>query len=245
MIYKLYTYKKNLFLIAILLLSLTVNGQNFPFYCDYDAYLFQYNDVYSIDLASGNSFLAAENITDGNINATAYNPTDGFIWGSLTTPAKTIVRIGQDFLTTSFYIEELPTSNRYIGDINQQGIYYLKGGGTIYHKVDLNPNSPTYSQHIGTGTLSQNISIHDWAFNAVDNNLYALEKNSNILYRINPTTSQVENLGEVPVLSGLSYTYGAVYFDASGRFYVSANQTGTIYVIQNVQNLTGAKRNLR
>ena len=41
----------------------------------------------------------------------------------------------------------------------------------------------------------------------------------------------------MPILSGLNYTYGAVYFDASGRFYVSANQTGTIYIIQNVQDL--------
>ena len=45
------------------------------------------------------------------------------------------------------------------------------------------------------------------------------------------------SLGEVPILAGLNYTFGAVYFDASGRFYVSSNQTGTIYVIQNVQEL--------
>ena len=48
----------------------------------------------------------------------------------------------------------------------------------------------------------------------------------------------MQALGEVPILSGLNYTYGAVYFDADGRFYVSANQTGTIYVIQSVQDLT-------
>ncbi|WAC01343.1 T9SS type A sorting domain-containing protein [Lacinutrix neustonica] len=88
-------------------------------------------------------------------------------------------------------------------------------------------------------TLSQNVNIHDWAFNAVDGNLYAVEKSTNILYRINPTTSVVESMGVVPILSGLDYTYGAVYFDSEGRFYVSANQTGTIYVIQNVQDLNG------
>ena len=44
----------------------------------------------------------------------------------------------------------------------------------------------------------------------------------------------------MPILSGLNYTYGAVYFDASGRFYISSNQTGTIYVIQNVQDLNGS-----
>ncbi|WP_231874631.1 DUF6923 family protein [Polaribacter atrinae] len=79
--------------------------------------------------------------------------------------------------------------------------------------------------------------MHDWAFNAVDGHLYTVEKKTNILYRINAATGEVTDLGEVPILSGLSYTYGAVYFDASGRFYVSANQTGTVYVIQSVQTL--------
>ncbi|MCG8795431.1 T9SS type A sorting domain-containing protein [Tenacibaculum finnmarkense] len=240
MMKKIFTLKRKLLVLFIILINVTNYAQNTPFSCVYDAYLFQYNDVYSIDLASGSSYLAAENITPGSINAAAYNPADGFIWGSLSTPAKTIVRIGDDFLTTSFYIDELPTNNRYIGDISAQGVYYLKGGGSTYYKIDLDPNSATYSQHLATANLSKNISIHDWAFNAVDNNLYAVEKNTNILYRINPTTSIVESLGVVPILSGLSYTYGAVYFDASGRFYVSANQTGTIYVIQSVQDLNGS-----
>ncbi len=234
------TLQGKLILLFLLVFSLSSTAQNFPFYCDYDAYLFQYNDVYFIDLASGNSFLAKENITTGNINAAAYNPKDGYIWGSLSTPEKTIVRIGQDFLTTTFYIDELPTNNRYVGDISADGIYYLKGGGTTFYKVDVDPASATYTQYLTTETLSKNISIHDWAFNAVDGNLYAVEKGSNVLYRINPETNIVQSLGEVPILSGLNYTYGAVYFDASGRFYISANQTGTIYVIQNVQDVNGS-----
>jgi hypothetical protein len=219
------------------LVTFILKGQNIPFNCDYNAYLFQNNDVYSIDLASGNSYLVAENVTPGNINATAYNPADGFIWGSLTSPEKSIVRIGKDFETTTYYIDELSTSNSYVGDINSQGVYYLKGGGTTYYKVNLDPGSTSYTVHLATETLSQNISVHDWAFNAVDGNLYTVEKNSNILYRIDPNNGSVLSLGEVPILTGLTYTYGAVYFDASGRFYVSANQTGTIYVIQNVQDL--------
>lgn len=237
MIAKLHTLLNQLILISLLILGLYGQAQDAPFNCDSNAYLFQFNDVYAIDLASGNSYLAATDITTGKINATAYNPTDGYIWGSLSTPEKTIVRIGNNFETTTFYIDELPTNNRYVGDVNQDGVYYLKGGGTAYYKIDLNPISNTYTQHISTETLSQNISIHDWAFNAVDVNLYAVEKGTNILYRINPITSNVTSLGEVPILSGLNYTYGAVYFDDEGRFYISANQTGTIYVIQSVQDL--------
>ena len=208
-----------------------------PFNCDFNAYLFQYNDVYAIDLASGNSYQIAQDVTPGNINAAAYNPADGFIWGSLSSPEKTIVKIGKDFSTTSYYIDELPTNGRYVGDVSAQGIYYLKGGGTTYYKIDLDPESANYTKHQATESLSQNISVHDWAFNAVDNQLYTVEKGSNILYRINPSNGQVASLGVVPVLEGNNYTYGAVYFDADGRFYVSANQTGTIYVIQAVQNI--------
>ncbi len=229
----------------LLLLSLcyiTINAQDIPFNCDYSAYLFQYNDVYAIDLASGNSYTVATDITEGSINATAYNPADGYIWGYLKTPEKTIVRIGKNFETTTFYIDELPTGNKYVGDVSAKGIYYLKSGGATYFKIDLNPASTNYGKYISTESLSKSLNIHDWAFNAVDGNLYAVEKGSNILYRINPESSLVQNLGIVPILSGLNYTYGAVYFDASGRFYVSANQTGTIYVIQNVQDLDGANK---
>jgi len=236
---------KNL-LLLLLVFSFQVNAQvgaitsGVPFNCDYNAYLFQYNDVYAIDLASGNSYTVATDVTEGNINATAYNPADGFIWGSLSAPEKTIVRIGKNFETTTFSIAELPTSNRYVGDISAEGMYYLKGGGTTYYAIDLNPDSADYTTFNRQLELPENISIHDWAFNAVDKKLYAVEKKTNILYRIEAETGAMQSLGEVPILSGLDYTYGAVYFDASGRFYVSANQTGTIYVIQNVQELTGS-----
>ncbi|NRD19204.1 T9SS type A sorting domain-containing protein [Winogradskyella eckloniae] len=236
----LYTFRNQLFIFALALCGFSTQAQNDPFNCDYNAYLFQYNDVYAIDLASGNSYQVAADVTPGSINAAAYNPADGFIWGSLSTPAKSIVRIGNDFTTTTYYIDELPNSNRYVGDVSADGIYYLKGGGTTYYKIDLNPESVNYTQFQSTGTLSQNLSIHDWAFNAVDGNIYAVEKNTNILYRINPENGVVTALGEVPILSGLNYTYGAVYFDNEGRFYVSSNQTGTIYVIQAVQTVSTA-----
>jgi hypothetical protein len=237
MMNKLYNFKFQLILLTVLAIGFNGQAQDIPFNCDFSAYLFQNNDVYAIDLASGNSYQVAADVTPGNINATAYNPADGFIWGSLSSPAKTIVRMGKNFTTTTFYIDELPTNNRYVGDISAEGIYYLKGGGTTYYKIDLDPNSANYTQHQATESLSQGISIHDWAFNAVDGQLYAVEKNTNILYRINPENGQVLALGEVPVIAGKSYTYGAVYFDVDGRFYISANQTGTIYVIQAVQNI--------
>jgi len=225
-----------LFLFMILVSS-TIYSQTIPFNCDYYAYLFQFNDVYSVDLASGSSSIVATDITPGNINAAGYNSKDGYIWGSLSTPSQSIVKIGKDFDNTTYTFTELPTANRYIGDINLDGVYYLKPGGTTYYMIDLDPSSANYLTFVGSGTLSQNITIHDWAFNAVDDMLYTVEKNSNILYRINTSTNVVETIGEVPILSGNNYTYGAVYFDLAGNFYISANQTGTVYIVNDVANL--------
>ncbi|WP_111684502.1 DUF6923 family protein [Winogradskyella tangerina] len=241
---QLYNVKNALLLILFYTLSFSANAQDedIPFLCDYNAYLFQYNDVFAIDLASGSSFQVATDVTPGSINAAAYNPADGFIWGSLSSPSRSIVRIGKNFTATVYYVPELPSNNRYIGDISANGMYYLKGSGNTYYKINLNPDSVTHSyvEHVATETLPQSLNIHDWAFNAVDGQLYTVEKNSNKLYRINPDNSEVTDLGEVPIMAGNNYTYGAVYFDADGRFYVSSNQTGTIYVIQEVQNVNSS-----
>ncbi len=236
-------YINTLMLLFLLPFSIQLQAQSEPFECDYRGYLFQYSDVYSIDLSSGRSYLVAEEITEGKVNATAYNPTDNYIWGYVSSPSQSIVRIGKDFSTEIFTIPELTTGNKYVGDINADGIYYFKAGGTSYFSIDLNPSSDTYMDYLGAQTLTTNISIHDWAFNAVDNRLYAVAKGSNIIYRITPETGAVESLGVVPVLSGLNYTYGAVYFDAAGNFYVSANQTGSVYIINEVQNIANGEIN--
>ncbi len=217
-------------------------AQDEPFNCDFNAYLFQFNDVYAIDLASGSAYLVAQDIVEERINGTGYNPADGFIWGALSNNHE-IIRIGKDFNYTTFTIPELPTSNPYIGDISYDGIYYLKAGGPKYHSIDLNPGSVNYGSYISEHTLSENLNIHDWAFNAVDNLAYTVEKNTNRLLQINPVTGQVTSLGVVPILSNLKYTFGAVYFDVDGNFYVSANQTGTVYIIYNVQSITNQSIN--
>lgn len=219
--------------------SSSLVSQNEPFECDFNAYLFQYNDIYAIDLASGSSYLVKENIVNGKINGVAYNSADGYLWGYTDSAPKTIIRIGKDFTTETFTIPEIPvTGMNYVGDISLYGQFYFRAGTSTYYHVDLNPESPTYLQYMGSTVLNRNIKIHDWAFNAADDMLYAVEKNTNRLYRIEVETGEVEDLGEVPILAGNKYTYGAVYFDVDGNFYVSANQTGSVYVIREVQNIT-------
>ena len=169
-----------------LLIGAKAIAQSEPFNCDYNAYLFQYNDIYALDLASGSSYLVAENITPGNVNGVGYNPTDGYLWGYLKTPSSTIVRIGKDYSVDQYTIPELPTGNKYVGDISPDGIYYFKAGGSSYYKVDINPDSDTYLQYLGAFELSQSLNIADWAFNAADGMLYTVEGSTRLLYKIDP-----------------------------------------------------------
>ena len=230
--------------ITVLFTTLSGFSQNMPFECDFNAYLFQYNDVYAIDLASGSSYLVKENIVNGKINGAAYNSADGYLWGYTDSAPKTIIRIGKDFTTETYTIPEIPvTGMNYVGDISIFGQFYFRAGSSTYYHVDLNPESATYLQYMGSKTLNRKIKIHDWAFNAADNMLYAVEKKTNRLYRIEAETGAVEDLGEVPILAGNNYTYGAVYFDVDGNFYVSANQTGSVYIIREVQNITSGQIN--
>jgi len=226
---------------TLVLASFQLRAQSEPFNCDYSAYLFQYADVYAIDLASGRSYLVAEEIVSGRINAAAYNPADGYIWGYRSEPSKSIVRIGKDFSTETYTIPELETGNKYVGAINAEGIYYFRSNSATYFSIDLNPTSDNYLKYLDDHNLPKKINIHDWAFNAMDNKLYTVEKGTNKLYRITPETGTMEDLGAVPILAGLNYTYGAVYFDASGNFYVSANQSGSVYIIYGVQNVVSGQ----
>jgi hypothetical protein len=64
---KLFCPKTLVFVVVMNFCFNFVTSQSLPFNCDFNAYLFQYNDVYAIDLASGTSVLLKENVTPGSI----------------------------------------------------------------------------------------------------------------------------------------------------------------------------------
>ncbi len=234
--------KKNLTQILIIVNLLLLTNFNLkangPFTCEVYAYLFQGNDVYSVDLASGQTILEASNIVNGTINATAYNPKDEYIWGSVSNPDKAIARVSNDYTVETFVIDGLTSSNSYIGDINEDGIYYLKPGGVTTYMIDVDPASPNYLSLLGTFNLSENHTIADWAFNPVDGYLYTIAKGSNFVIKIDPSTGIVQILGVASIIPETNYVFGACYFDVDGNLYASANSTGTIYKINETHKIT-------
>ncbi|MGY6649049.1 thrombospondin type 3 repeat-containing protein [Wenyingzhuangia sp. IMCC45574] len=206
-----------------------------PVVCNDKAYLFQENDIYTVELGSGNSVLVKENIVNEDINAVGFNVKDGGLWGTI--GSKKIVRVTQDYQVSTYTIGGLPVNGSYVGDIDADGVYHIKNGSKIY-KIDLDPSSDDYLDYVGSVNLSEDVDVHDWAFNVNDGNLYTVTKEENHLYKINPSNGDVVDLGLVPILDGFNGAFGAVYFDASGNFYVSFNNNGKIYRIKDVHQVT-------
>jgi len=192
--------------------------------------------LYNVDLANGQSSLLKENLTKADINASAYNPTDGYLWGTLSEPDHMLVRVGRDLEAAEFVVVGA-ISAATVGDIDRVGKYYAKADGEEYVVIDLNPSSGGYLEVVGNRKLSINIDIDDWAYNSRDNQLYSVTSGDNLLVKINPDSGNVTILGAVPILSGLRYTYGALYFDRDGNLYVTANETGTIYQVLHVEEV--------
>lgn len=215
-----------------------------PFNCPTSAYLFQGNPtgVYEVDLASGNFTTVATNILPGKkMNAFGYNIKDGYFWANPrgNDDGDKIARVDSNFNVERFTIDGLPTLGYFVGDVDSAGIYHLynSGNGGTLTKVDVNPYSETYLEVVEV--LNVNLgSIHDFAFNPIDNQLYTVRQNSNKLLKVNPATGAVTDFGAIPAMAGINSAFGAVYFANDGSFYVSTNQDGIIYKIDSTHLIT-------
>jgi hypothetical protein len=193
------------------------------------------------------------------LNAFGYNPTDNYIWGQRSGTSQ-LVRVSSDFTPTIFSVSGLAgdITNAVVGDVSPSGIMYLTRGGstggntgnaatayTIY-AIDLTktPLTATTLPVVPPPTY-----LTDWAVSPVDGNLYALYSTIQgssspalTLYRYQTTGSTAGTrtiLGTVqagdpaggskpPITAS---NFGAAFMDATGNFYVVANETGYIYRI--------------
>ncbi len=200
--------------------------------CPSEAFLVQDDTarIYGVNLATGYYEELSNSMgTSGKINGIGFSFHDDYIygWGY---EAQTIVRIGSDFQAAPLNLSNNPGTNFYVGDVSvEENAYYFYKRGSSYglYKASLDESSPDYllvNQIISGGTL--NLRIFDFAFHPTDNDLYSVDSSGN-LHRINANTGQPEALGNV----GESGTFGAVYFDSLGNFYISRNSDGYIFRI--------------
>ncbi len=233
-------YLKNLqrcFFAYLIIFQVSLNASPFES-CPSNAFLMQQTvaQLYGVNLVTGEYSLLSDNLgTNDKINAIGFNFHDNYIygwgyeWG-------TLVRIGDDYQATPIVLENNPGINFFVGDvaINENSYYFYKKGVSYgLYKVSLNEQSNEYLQvkKIINGQ-SLSIPIFDFAFHPDNGFAYTVDKNGQ-LYQINVTNGNLTALGNV----GESGTFGAVYFDVEGNFYISRNNDGFVFII-NIDDVT-------
>ncbi|WP_157829165.1 LruC domain-containing protein [Colwellia sp. 75C3] len=200
--------------------------------CPSNAFLMQQSvaKLYGVNLVTGDySLLSSDLGTTNKINAIGFNFHDNYIygwgyeWG-------TLVRIGDDYQATPITLENNPGVNFFVGDValNENSYYFYKKGVDYgLYKVSLDEQSSEYLQVIKIiNGQNLSVSIFDFAFHPDNAFAYTVDNNGQ-LYQINVTNGDLVNLGNI----GETGTFGAVYFDVDGNFYISRNSDGFVFII--------------
>ncbi|WP_236701294.1 LruC domain-containing protein [Thalassomonas viridans] len=227
-----------LLLKSVLFVFFTTGVKAAPFsHCPSKAFLFQGKPVtsYGVNLVTGSyNQIEDDPGMNANVNGLGFNETDRYLYGFNTTHFQ-LVRLGSDFQIQTLNLSGLPPQTTfYVGDVADH-VYYLYRKNTGFYKVDLSPldsdnSAPLTAELI---TSQAQVRLTDFAFHPNDKQLYGVDNNTGVLYRFNPDNGDSLAIGN----TGETGTFGAVYFDVNGYFYVSRNQDGKIYRI-NLSTIT-------
>lgn len=223
--------RTNAILILLTALAAPTGALAAPFSeCPIEAFLIQdrYAQAYGVNLGTGYyQLLASEMGTDNKLNAAGFNYHDAYLY-AWSSEHGAPVRIGDDYQVEPLVASGLPAIGFYVGDVSiQENAYFIYRPGSSYglYRIPLEgPNALEAIQIVDGSALD--LQIFDFAFHPDNNFLYAVD-NIGTLWRIAPTTGDATSLGNI----GESGTFGAAYFDVTGKLYISRNQDGKIYRI--------------
>ncbi|MEM7562241.1 MAG: LruC domain-containing protein [Pseudomonadota bacterium] len=225
--------------LSLILIALASNVQADPFTtCPSKAFLIQDSvaQIYGVNLVTGQFNLLSNDLgTNSKINGFGFNFHDNNLygWGY---EWRTLVRIGNDFQAEPLTVINKPNTDFYVGDVAlHENAYYMYRGGSSYglYKINLDPADENYlvANRVIDGS-SLFLQIFDLAFHPTDGFAYSVDRNGN-LYRIDVSNGSASTLGNVGEIG----TFGAVYFDVDGYFYISRNQDGQIFRIDMSGNI--------
>jgi uncharacterized repeat protein (TIGR01451 family) len=219
-----------------------------PFTCNNTGYLLSgtpNTQISEINFATGaTSAPVSLNGITGLINAVGYNVIDNFIWG-YHQGNNTIVRIDSDLNVDEFTVAGLPNLNYVAGDVSPSGILHLYDPSqTFIVRVNVNPNNSNYLQTLSNLTILNNVTpvalnnLQDFAFNAIDGNLYGIFNGSNsrrVIF-INPHTGARVDRGTLQAPTGTTPNgpYEAVFTDSEGRTLMLNGGNGSLWGVSNV-----------
>jgi PKD repeat protein len=161
------------------------------------------------------------------VNATAYNPLDNYIYTIQRFGIPNLIRVHADGSMIDLGdINGLP-GNVYVGDITSSGEYYIKNGGITVYKVDI------ATLQVTSFNTNINFAAADWAYRKHDNTLYGGGGNG-YLYALNLDTRTVT---ANPVTGLPGGTYGAAFITDDGALFLAENGSGFIFKVD-IENLT-------
>lgn len=186
--------------------------------------------IFGVNLVSGSYNRFADNVgTNQKVNGFGFSVHDRYLYGWDYSRGN-IGRIGKDYVLEPLNASGLPNTNFYVGDVSvQQNAYYVYRKGADYglYRIVLDENDSDYlvaSKVIDGSSLSLN--IFDLAFHPDENLAYSVDNRGNLI-AIDVMTGSSFNLG----FTGVTGTFGAVYFDVEGYLYISRNSDGHIFRI--------------
>lgn len=151
-------------------------------------------------------------------NAMGYRIADGYMYGIR---GADLLRIDANGAVTVVHQLDIP-SGSYTGDFGDDGLLHVSRGGRDWHAIDVDAGDA-----IARTELSGNYGVAD--ITNVYGVFYGLSSSGD-LYRINPNTNLVENLGLVNGLPSGSLSFGAAWSTAGGDLYVGRN-SGEIFQV--------------
>lgn len=217
--------------------SVVVTYFNNPFACNENMYMSQNNPTQLNTVNTTNltnlQFSPLGANSGMNFNAIGYNAIDNHIYGIKNNTGE-LIKFGADgsFINLGT-VSGLPINVEYnAGEFDLAGNLYVKqsGAGTTLYKINIGAKTAT------SITLTNNITVLDFAFNKNDSQLYAVLDNigpaqNGLLIKVS-LTGTVTNIGSAdPTLSsfgGMIGANGEIYgFLNSGGFYKFDIVTGT------------------
>lgn len=232
---------------------LSINSPT-AFDCSDLYYQVEGDKLYSLDESGERTTIAT---LSGNLNAIGYSTVDNALWGFDNTTAQ-VFRLGANGVIQRFAISNMPAATQpdgfSLGTVGTNGYLFLyEKNGLNYITIDIDPARPeTYLKIVdptasfalktaapwGTTLGGGARGISDWAYNPVDNLIYALidgsAANPYQILQVNPTTGATTLLASQVTGGGLqtsSQNFGSSFIDAEGNFMVFGNTTGHLYLV--------------
>jgi len=176
-------------------------------------------------------------IADANVGSPAgvdynsawgYNALDGLFYG---VDNGTLDFVRLDSLGNFDVISTIPATasvGSNAGDIMESGIMiYRVSGGGAFQLIDL--SDPFNPQDLGLITYSDTFNVADFAFNPNDGMFYGINSDTDRLFYFDPLggssgSTSIVDFGPATFTA----SYGAVWFDYFGRFYINQNDTNEV-----------------